>query len=627
MEDHKNQLSNNVFEEFEKNIKEKVKIIYTELMRDIRPDRPDISDEVEDEYEQKVKQKIKSSFTKLIEDVQKSFKLFSKLFDDDKQTSPFLKQVAFKSAKKVVENKSNKSPSKTHPIILVDHDEFGQTVYSTLDDLEGVSSPLKTIIKVKDKHDKKDESYVLPPTLQAIPIKPEGMIEKSKKLLKTIANGEDDAVDNICDECGYLGTSKEQLKRHLKYAHPHSSDEDPTYNPLKSEHPITNGGEIFSCPQCDFKGENKYTVTSHIKGVHGPKDYKCRICSYATSIKYNLVLHIKNTHTSSDPNNAFKCLKCDYTASTSRILNKHNTAIHVKQGADNQEFESKSEFIINPKKFAESKIDAKESIKRIFNGDNVDSIYPDFGGLQKKETKPLVASDLSRIVPAGKLSDLDSKLRSVNPKSMDQSKVQDSFSGGDEIPLDSIKTEVEEEFETEADDTSIGPDDQPNEDSTAENEPVKPIKRRRRRRKLDPSQKVQRKEKLVYDCDLCDQTGFLRKDFRMHIALVHTDPEKLLHCSQPGCDYVADAQYNMNSHVKGVHGDKIFQCNDCSYSTSKKFNLVLHCRNQHTVKNPEDQYRCTQCDYSSPDIKYLKKHYTVTHEKSSPIKCEIGRDN
>ena len=88
---------------------------------------------------------------------------------------------------------------------------------------------------------------------------------------------------------------------------------------------------------CDFKGNTRYELKTHIESKHGDNECKkkpnesnsktkvkseCNICDYLPTSKHDLYMHIKSKH------DGLKCHQCDHTARTKALLKTHVEIIH-----------------------------------------------------------------------------------------------------------------------------------------------------------------------------------------------------------------------------------------------------------------------------------------------------------
>ena len=60
-----------------------------------------------------------------------------------------------------------------------------------------------------------------------------------------------------------------------------------------------------------------------------------------------------------------------------------------------------------------------------------------------------------------------------------------------------------------------------------------------------------------------------------------------------------------------IEGQKAFMCIICAYKTNVNSNIYRHARTKHGDKLPS--YKCTSCDFSSPEKNKLKNHYMMVH--------------
>ncbi|KAJ3220969.1 hypothetical protein HK099_003879 [Clydaea vesicula] len=82
--------------------------------------------------------------------------------------------------------------------------------------------------------------------------------------------------------------------------------------------------------------------------------------------------------------------------------------------------------------------------------------------------------------------------------------------------------------------------------------------------------------------------------------------EQLYKCPHDGCNKVFQKSYNLNNHYKSHSAatDKRFQCEQCSYSFSRKHDLNRHVKLHENVK----QFKCNHCHKEFARLDAFKRH-------------------
>nr|XP_033793458.1 zinc finger protein 888-like [Geotrypetes seraphini] len=140
-------------------------------------------------------------------------------------------------------------------------------------------------------------------------------------------------------------------------------DDDDGVIQTNSHHPVVVSPKKYKCQLCSYTTPYFHNLRQHFRIHTGEKPYKCKLCEKlfrtASNLQRHEYAHIKvRTHkrnqrgrfsrTSSelevhkgayDRNSsklsacAFKCSKCEYSASSKKILEKHKTSHYVSQRA------------------------------------------------------------------------------------------------------------------------------------------------------------------------------------------------------------------------------------------------------------------------------------------------------
>ncbi|MCL4123959.1 UNVERIFIED_CONTAM: hypothetical protein GTU68_063379, partial [Idotea baltica] len=116
-----------------------------------------------------------------------------------------------------------------------------------------------------------------------------------------------------------------------------------------------------------------------------------------------------------------------------------------------------------------------------------------------------------------------------------------------------------------------------------------------------------------FGCEQCSyQTtckGNLVKHQRIHSG------EKPYKCGE--CSYRSARKGDLVKHQRKHPGENLFKCGECSYSASLKCNLVEHLSLHAGVKS----FKCEKCPYTSSRKRTLVKHLGI-HLGEKSFKCE-----
>lgn len=98
---------------------------------------------------------------------------------------------------------------------------------------------------------------------------------------------------------------------------------------IRQKHPFV---EILKCSECNYSHFDRDKFNRHQR-YHTLNYIKCTICDFQTIYKWNLERHMKH-HIDGLPMNAttaFKCSKCNFTASTKQSITAHELGHHSIQ--------------------------------------------------------------------------------------------------------------------------------------------------------------------------------------------------------------------------------------------------------------------------------------------------------
>ena len=119
-----------------------------------------------------------------------------------------------------------------------------------------------------------------------------------------------------------------------------------------------------------------------------------------------------------------------------------------------------------------------------------------------------------------------------------------------------------------------------------------------------------------YSCSECSYTTSKKNDLIEH-NLTHSGI-KPFSCSE--CSFCTNHQNNLIRHRRTHSGIEPFSCKECSYSTKQKGNLIRH-QLTHSGIRPfscSKPLSCKDCSYKTINEYYLKQHQ-LTHSGTKPL--------
>ena len=94
-------------------------------------------------------------------------------------------------------------------------------------------------------------------------------------------------------------------------------------------------------------------------------------------------------------------------------------------------------------------------------------------------------------------------------------------------------------------------------------------------------------------------------------------------CSR--CDFATSAINVLLQHVKEVHEKKtLHKCSQCQYTHTDKRYVFTHFREKH--EGSRSAYRCGKCDYVNIDKEQVLKHWQSVHKGIELFKCSVCGD-
>ena len=112
-------------------------------------------------------------------------------------------------------------------------------------------------------------------------------------------------LKNLCQHCGKVFSTPDQLRTHFRYNHKERPEE---------------------CPICQHKFHSLRDLKRHINGVHeGKKEVQCQLCGKFFSCSNTLSTHVRCVHLKIK---AYACQKCNKSFTLADTLKKHMIWAH-----------------------------------------------------------------------------------------------------------------------------------------------------------------------------------------------------------------------------------------------------------------------------------------------------------
>ena len=163
---------------------------------------------------------------------------------------------------------------------------------------------------------------------------------KEKRCLKQHIKSQHDGEMQQCPDCEYRCVKVSTMKDHIQTNHkgvphqcPHCALKYSTLGNL-NRHIATahNNDSCFKCNLCDYQGNRKDALNSHIRIVHEGVKYPCPHCTFQGRYKSTLDTHLRVAHSMTLQH---ECPHCDYSSDNPNTLRMH---IQRKHEADEESF-------------------------------------------------------------------------------------------------------------------------------------------------------------------------------------------------------------------------------------------------------------------------------------------------
>ena len=134
-----------------------------------------------------------------------------------------------------------------------------------------------------------------------------------------------------CEKCDYTAKLQISLNRHVKTHHEEkkwyfcqSCDYKGSKKGLRIHTESKHGSKSFKCDECDYVSSRGEYLKKHVRDQHGTKTFNCGLCDYSWHAKSRLQNHVKRVHS----NALYQCAKCDHVAKRRNSLSSHMRIHH-----------------------------------------------------------------------------------------------------------------------------------------------------------------------------------------------------------------------------------------------------------------------------------------------------------
>jgi transcription elongation factor Elf1 len=147
-----------------------------------------------------------------------------------------------------------------------------------------------------------------------------------------------------------------------------------------------------------------------------------------------------------------------------------------------------------------------------------------------------------------------------------------------------------------------------------QHQPVVPVKKRRRRRKLKNGELAPGEEHFPYRCDVCEKGLRSLAALKYH-ERIHSG-ETPFECQYCGRRFAVTS--HLNYHVRVHTGEKPYECSICG----RRFAVSNHLRYHERAHTGEKPFRCSVCDKGFTSNFNLKYHEQI-HAGIKPHSCDF----
>ena len=110
-------------------------------------------------------------------------------------------------------------------------------------------------------------------------------------------------------------------------------------------------------------------------------------------------------------------------------------------------------------------------------------------------------------------------------------------------------------------------------------------------------------QQIFHKCTQCEESFQTVTELSQHQKIVHEKIQHKFQCTV--CDLICPNKSKLKTHIEEVHEKKKVPCPQCNKLFSKG-GLRNHIKYFHDVDRVSKPFKCSECDFASHALKYLK---------------------
>ncbi|XP_033473620.2 zinc finger protein 142 isoform X1 [Epinephelus lanceolatus] len=388
---------------------------------------------------------------------------------------------------------------------------------------------------------------------------------------------------------------------------------------------VSEKHQIFSCPSCAFKCNQKRALDSHEKrGCLKPDEVQCTMCSYVTKSKTTLTRHILCAHNKKvGVAKRLHCQHCSFTCKQQRCMAQHIALKH--KGARPHQcqycpFSTTRRY----------RLEEHESLHTGIGRHSCDMCDKTFGAVTKLRQHKMRIHDKQPThfcslcdFSGYTLDDVRRHNLRCHMGELHHACTHCDAQFSSEVALRNHCKRVHQLqvcFSCKQCDYTCGSEATLKSHQENKHPQVK-CNTCQESFKTKESLEIHQRTHLAHHCQLCPFATKTRQLLAQHLLNEHEEEsqeEKPLKCSS--CQFACRHQLVLEQHLRSHGGKRLYKCTDCEYSTGNKQKITWHIR-IHTGEKP---YSCEQCSYTCTDPSRLKLHMRVHQAEKKYLCPECG---
>ncbi|XP_008295570.1 zinc finger protein 142 [Stegastes partitus] len=436
----------------------------------------------------------------------------------------------------------------------------------------------------------------------------------------------------------HLSTCKKISRKNVKQFVSEVDDDDDGNGDKEKEHLVEDVGEdpveaskkrqIFGCPSCAFRCNQKRALDSHEKkGCLKPDQVQCTKCSFVAKTKLSLTRHVLCVHNKEKFNvvkgKRLLCQHCTFTCKQERCMTQH---VALKHKGTRPHRCSYCPFSTTRR----YRLEEHESLHTGVGRHSCDMCDKTFGALTKLRQHKMRIHDKQPThfcslcdFSGYTLDDVRRHKLRCHTGELQHVCTHCDAHFSSEIALRNHCKRVHQLqvcFSCKQCDYTCSSDVALKTHQQNKHSQVK-CTTCQESFETKETLEVHQRTHLAHQCQLCPFATKTRQLLAQHLLSEHEEgsPEdKPLKCST--CQFACRHQLVLEQHLRSHGSKRLYKCTDCQYSTRNKQKITWHIR-IHTGEKP---YSCEQCSYTCTDPSRLKLHMRVHQEEKKYLCPECG---